>query len=139
MNDTKDKYDDAIEMLTRDGDDVDEDGRDFTDRVVDAWSDAGSEGPGCLFQTVGSRVADAAPRFGHPVCGCLTQIRNVPSEYIACTPELTAEILADERIPKNPRRITPDDLEVFAEWQRKLDALGIPRGWVDADGQEISS
>lgn len=53
-------------------------------------------------------------------CGCITMIRG-SNFYVAATPELTAEIRSDERIPKNADLIRVEHLPVFAEWQRKLD------------------
>lgn len=59
-------------------------------------------------------------------CGCLTQVRrsdfwgeNFPDRGVL------AEIVADERIPKNGQDVTVDHLPVFAQWQRKIDAMGI--------------
>ncbi len=65
-------------------------------------------------------------------CGCLTQIHDDPDRYGAWTPELTKEIVADDRIPTQPG-ITPENLPVFAEWQRKVDAAlnREPPVWVD--------
>ena len=51
--------------------------------------------------------------------GCLTQIRSDPAYYKARTPELTAAILADDRIPVWGI-INVEHLSVFAEWQRRL-------------------
>lgn len=52
-------------------------------------------------------------------CGCLTQVRSLAFE--AETPELTASVRADKRIPKYAQDISVEDLPVFAEWQRRLD------------------
>jgi hypothetical protein len=86
------------------------------ERINDSWGVAGSreETPGSpLFRQAGDRW-----------CGCLTQIRGGwrGSLGAAATPELTADILADERIPASERAITLDKLNVFVEWQRRLDA-----------------
>lgn len=54
-------------------------------------------------------------------CGCLTQIRIGAGE--GWTDELTTEIRADERIPKNSGDITREHIPVFQEWQRKLDVV----------------
>ena len=51
--------------------------------------------------------------------GCLTMVRS--GLYHAETPELTAAIRADTRIPSDLRGITVDDLPIFADWQRRLD------------------
>ncbi len=53
--------------------------------------------------------------------GCLTIIKG-NKDYEAYTHELTKAIHADDRIPKNFADIMVEDLPVFAEWQRKIDA-----------------
>lgn len=58
--------------------------------------------------------------------GCLTMIRS-DQGYWAFTKgeidkELTEEIKNDKRIPTDFQLIK-DDLEVFAEWQRRIDLL----------------
>ena len=59
-----------------------------------------------------------------PVCGCLTQIRNAPNIHgMALDDVLLQELCADERIPKVPELLDPNNLQAFAEWQRKLDAF----------------
>jgi hypothetical protein len=105
----EDKYDRAIEYLTAHPEDI-----------FHAWASApvhedetdpdirGVEDMRCLF---------AATSEG---CGCLTQIR---CGLLGPTPEITEAIRADHRIPYDEREITVDDLPVFAEWQRKIDAL----------------
>ncbi len=35
------------------------------------------------------------------------------------------QLKQDSRIPVDGDNLTPDDLPVFAEWQRKIDAMGI--------------
>ena len=55
--------------------------------------------------------------------GCLTTIRG-SLYYVSTTPELTAEIRADTRIPKNPsENMTREQMEIFAKWQRRLDKV----------------
>ena len=106
---TADKYDRAIEYLTA-----------HPEKIPYAWVNApvhedeadpdirGVEDMRCLF---------AATAAGY---GCLTQIR---CGSIGPTPEITAAIRADDRIPTNENEITVEDLPVFAEWQRRIDAL----------------
>jgi hypothetical protein len=53
-------------------------------------------------------------------CGCLTQIRNTPWR-VAETDSLTEAIKDDGRLPTTPEKITVDLLDVFAEWQRRID------------------
>lgn len=65
------------------------------------------------------------PAESEATCGCLTMVRlgigyafgkdNQPSD------KLTKEIRADVRIPKMLSEVEPEDLPVFAEWQRRLD------------------
>ncbi len=106
-----DKYDEAIAYLTE-----------HPDEIVNEWWNGSATGSnegqaGCLFNRAGDELADG--RW----CGCLTQVRgeNLP----AATPELTAAIRADHRIPADENHITVDHLEVFAEWQRKIDAMNL--------------
>ena len=85
------------------------------DKVLyDDWE---AEGP--LFKFI-------TPKDYASECGCLTMIRSGSS--VAYGPngrddELTEKIRADERIPANPRSLIPDDLPVFAEWQRLLRSM----------------
>lgn len=51
--------------------------------------------------------------------GCLTAVKF--GNYEAWTPELTAAIRADSRIPSSTDDITVAILPVFAEWQRRID------------------
>lgn len=101
----KDKYDEAVDFLTAN-----------PDKINDAWNDPRTVEGGCLFQVAGNQ-----PNFtsNH---GCLTQIRSEPTIYKAQTPELTAEILADDRLPNQQggQDITVKHLPVFAEWMRRL-------------------
>lgn len=107
-----DKYDDAIEYL-----------RAHPDEIRRAWFGGYHDVPihpgACLFAAAGSY------RSG---CSCLTIIRDelsIDGGARAATPELTEAIRADERIPKNPSHICVEHLPVFAEWQRKIDAMGV--------------
>lgn len=96
----RDAYDEAVEYL-----------RGRPEAIPVAWS-CPDDGPaGMLF-----RVTGRDRRFG-----CLTQIR-LHKEVIAPTPELTALIKNDKRIPTHPTRITPAHLPIFAIYQRQLDA-----------------
>lgn len=120
-----DKYDEAIEWLVEHADD--ETGCRYN--VIQwAW-DLDDEFPiaHCLFQlcTPGGL---SSPNPQGKVCGCLTQVRRSENTLDAWTPELTAAIRADERIPGSIEGISKlrDDelraaLQPFAEWQRKLD------------------
>ncbi|MGE0289092.1 MAG: hypothetical protein AB7I42_22800 [Bradyrhizobium sp.] len=99
-----DKYDKAMAYLL-----AAETDEDFTERVWDAWRAPYDTDGGALFQHAGTG----------PDCGCLTSVRR--GSFDAETPELTAAIRADERIPKYCADITRDNLPVFAEWQRRID------------------
>jgi hypothetical protein len=98
-----DKYDVAIEYLKR-----------HPEQIWDAWQGTDSHPSGCLFQFCGS--------------GCLTMIKSdagpdgETGRWSSYTPELSAAIIADERIPTQGSDITVSHLSVFAEWQRRLDA-----------------
>lgn len=56
----------------------------------------------------------------HVQCGCLTQIKAGVAP--AWTTELAVRIRNDARLPSSPNDVTPEHLEVFAEWQEKIDA-----------------
>jgi hypothetical protein len=90
-----DAYDDAIAYLTE-----------HPEKIYSEW-----EWGKTLFEFCG--------HYGRRFCGCLTMIRN--GREIAETPELTAAIRADARIPTHPRAITVESLPAFAEWQRRID------------------
>lgn len=104
MEKVKDKYDEEIEYLKAN-----------PDEINDHWS-CGKP----LFQYV---TLDGSGKDGS---GCLTWVKR-QSHYkevnidIEVNKQIRDEILADDRIPKNENDITIDHLEVFAEWQRKLD------------------
>jgi len=97
----RDKYDEAVEYLTK-----------YPDSISHAWKSPTGCDAGCLFQFVESRPG---------LCGCLSQIRA--GRWDAETPQLTAAIRADGRIPVEPEDITVNHLPVFAEWQRKIDRI----------------
>lgn len=100
-----DKYDIAIDHLKM-----------HPYHIEDCWNDCSNPTliGSCLFQ-----FTDRHHTAYYSKIGCLIQIRN--GNKIAQTPELTDKINQDERLPKNIEEITPNDLNVFAEWQRILD------------------
>jgi hypothetical protein len=105
-----DKYDEAIEYLTK-----------YPTEIWPAWRDPRIHQAGILFLHCG----DNNKYYDHGVyCGCLTQIRS-DHAFVAATDDLTEAIRKDDRIPKSPSEITVEHLAAFAEWQRKIDALGV--------------
>ncbi len=112
-----DKYDKAVEYLTAN-----------PKCIKTAWGNAisGHGGAGhdlteyqhneahdrasCLFKNCGDIRAT----------GCLTQIAH--GNRVAETEKLTAAIFADRhRIPMDGDAIEIEDLQVFAEWRRRID------------------
>jgi hypothetical protein len=106
----KDKYDRAIEYLTE-----------HPEKIEEAWN-AAPVRPDEVVDDV-RRVDDERCLFAVTAMGfgCLTQVFCEFHE--APNPELTEAIRADHRIPKCVEYITPEDLPVFAEWQRRIDAM----------------
>lgn len=108
-----DKYDKAIELLKQ--------AEDFGKAVSSAWFAARADHPtGCLFQFCCPPEEHGDNPQGYAV-GCLTMIKN-SSCYHAWTEELTQRIRNDPRLPSDRHEITLDQLPVFAEWQREMDA-----------------
>lgn len=105
-----DKYDDAIAHFTA-----------HPEQIRDAWEHPWVHPAGCLFLHCGD-VLDDDKQGGR--CGCLTQIRACDT-YVGPTPKMTKEIRKDERIPLHPDEIQVEHLAAFAEWQRKIDPLGV--------------
>lgn len=112
----KDKYDEAIEYLTKN-----------PDEINDAWNYASTHKAGCLFMACSPHISNGEiitlfpRREDRELCGCLTMVRKEGGSYHAWTDDLTASIRADDRIPQNSEEITLESLPVFAEWQRRLD------------------
>lgn len=100
----RDKYDEAIDILTAD-----------PTLIHGAWNVPKYAHGGCLFSY-------ATPSGGHEKVGsgCLTQICYNIDQIVDNRPDLTERIRNDTRIPQN-FNITVGDLPVFAEWQRILD------------------
>ena len=105
----EDKYDRAIEYLTA-----------HPEKIPYAWANAPvheDEADPDIRKVEDMRCLFAATAEGR---GCLTQIR---CGLWGPTPEITWGIRADHRIPYDESKITVEDLPVFAEWQRRIDAL----------------
>jgi hypothetical protein len=97
-----DKYHAAIIFLTA-----------HPEYIENAWTTLKEDIGGCLFQFASEDGSSDS------MYGCLTQVKNEERE--AETDALTEAIRADARIPWDFRSITPNNLHVFAEWQRRLD------------------
>ena len=125
----KDKYDRAIEYLTENPDDI-----------YEAWGNP-SEWEGCGGELFGFVAPDWKDNHsvvydtrdvGVGTCGCLQQIRQDKVNggdgksgdmCMSHWPRLWENIARDERIPSDADDIGVEDLAVFAEWQREIDAL----------------
>lgn len=110
-----DIYDEEIERLTKDPDEI---GRSWghVDPLF-KYADGGGPDDPLLYDEKTGRSS-----------GCLTMIRSNLQDNGAFIKgrldlALTAEIAADERLPKCSTDITLEHLPVFAEWQRRIDAL----------------
>lgn len=102
-----DKYDEAVEYL-----------RENPELIYDRWNYPMRE-HGVLFGYVSPKRDEMYPDPGSKICGCLTQVKaHVHDAYTAT---LTEAIRQDARIPEDAADLTEDHLEVFAEWQRRID------------------
>jgi hypothetical protein len=112
-----DKYDEAIAQLTAAL-------PAHPKAIAYAWMDPDEAVGGCLFNFTGlnPKASTETGATGKSI-GCLTMIRNRPDVYESFDEALTKEIIADERIPLAQLTIELEHLPVFAEYQRKLDAL----------------
>jgi hypothetical protein len=95
-------------------------------QILEVWDDPKSHFSGVLFQAV-TPDGSCQPNNEGDYCGDICEIHSI--EASAWTRELEQEILDDFRIPKiyashgyRPK-ITVDMLEIFAEWQRKIDKV----------------
>src|SRR4051812_31228143 len=96
------KYQPAIDFLNQ-----------HPSQIIEAWNDPLYHEAGSLF---GYACKNNSPLSN---CGCLTFIKE--GNYDAETPELTAAIRADSRIPSESYDITINHLPIFAEWQTRID------------------
>lgn len=94
----------------------------FDSMIHKIWAYPWEFSEGCLFKYA---TKDGTTYYNNheygttQMCGCLTQIRG--DNLVAQTKELTDMIRADEHIPNNENNITQDNLDVFVEWQERLD------------------
>lgn len=93
-------------------------------QIPEVWDDPKSHFSGVLFQAVTPDGLGQTNEYGE-YCGDICEIHS--NMAVAWTDELTEQILEDYRIPEifashnNIPRITVDSLQLFAEWQRKID------------------
>jgi hypothetical protein len=88
---------------------------DFKHAVNIAWNRPDVNKNGSLFL-----FCSASGNRENNVCGCLTQIRRGSHE--ATDPFLTSNIQNDARLAVHVEDIKhPDELPVYAEWQRRMD------------------
>lgn len=73
-----------------------------------------------LFDACGPNREIPAHAAGE-VPGCITQVKDLMRP--AATPELTAEIRADNRLPDKRGPVSREYLPLFAEYQRRFDKL----------------
>lgn len=98
--------------------------QDHPDRIQDVWDDPKSHYAGVLFQAVTPSGYSEENDEGL-FCGDICEIRSFLAH--AWTESLENAINADPRIPKlyaNNNylpKMSLDTLQVFAEWQRKID------------------
>lgn len=74
-----------------------------------------------LFDICGPQRVPNSFKLNEGDCGCLTQVKGGLRK--AATTELTLAILADDRIPDWNQDITREALDVFCEYQRKMDIM----------------
>ena len=110
---SKDRFDKAVDYLTEHPDLIAETWNaaldDYTDDLSSEEQEA-HEIAACLFLECGNK--------GFPATGCLTQVCH--ERLGAGTDELTELIRADKKIPRNGEAIKVGDLQLFADWQRRI-------------------
>ena len=113
---SEDKYDRAVAYLTE-----------HPELITGAWElDMPGDTEKEIARDCEALFAYAGPSGGLDHCGCLTQIRSGErARDRAATPELTALIRADERIPLDSAGLGVECLVAFAEWQRVIDDAGV--------------
>ena len=99
------KYDEAIEYLTKN-----------PHEIENAWRKPSDAPGGCLFQFL-----PPPPLEDNLAQGCLTMIRSQPEKYSSRVPFLD-EIIQDERIPLRADDITIERLSIFKEYQERVEA-----------------
>ena len=121
----KDKYDEAVEYLTANPEFIktawgtalcDREDLDHADGLTEEQRKETYDKASCLFKNCGTSFSP----------GCLTQVAHDGRDIRFCrkaeTPELTEAIRLDkDRIPEDGDSIEVKDLQVFAEWRRRID------------------
>ncbi len=110
-----DRFDKAVKHLTK-----------RPELIAETWNRAYATELGQRAFTTAERAAHAASAClflncgnkGFPATGCLTQVCH--NHQKAGTPELTKAIRADKKIPRNGDAIKVGDLQLFADWQRRI-------------------
>ena len=113
MEQKRDKYDEAIDALML-----------APEKIYETWNHPKKHEHGCLFQFMTNDGGRSFDIPGGSSAGCVSLIHSDPSLYTSENNELTEMIKNDERIPNEVNEeTTREQLEVFAEYQRKADAL----------------
>jgi len=106
-----DKYDKAVEFLAAN-----------PNAIAQTWTTPFHMKGGCLFVFVTPTGKAHGDWPGY--CGCISTVHD--GYDMAVTDELAELLQSDDRIPRSDdigSWTTRDELDVFAEWQRKLDAM----------------
>lgn len=116
-----DRYDKAIEIL------IDTDSYELDK----AWDEPQEHDAGCLFAYVGSDPFDGRMN------GCLTQVKfdgqNAETMQLALDIKACDEIVSVGEMMEMNQEQLRSSLEVFADWQRRLDKE-LDRDWSKYDG-----
>ncbi len=105
----RDRYDQEVERLLAEPD--------FDFAISRAWNFPYEDVPGAFLFGYCSKDRKGSSEEGG--CGCLTQIAG---SMVGPTPTITNAIRSDTRIPDHYRQVTREQVPVFAEWHRRLDA-----------------
>lgn len=106
-----DRYDEAIEFLTR-----------YPDELEEAARNPG-ENPiaGCLFANAGQNLYSYLKQPNGRWLGDPVAIHGDPEHYTAEDDGLTQVIIADDRLPRTSALLELSHLPVLAEYQRRFD------------------
>lgn len=130
----RDEYDEAIDAFMELWNDTE--GVERLNLIRAAWSEPGASKMGVLFDHTGW---DGQHTREDALCGCLTQIkRHDGRPGKGLDDGFLVDLMADDDIPSSPLDISPENVQAFAQWQRRVDKeLGRPaprwdekEGWV---------